>query len=537
MKKATWLRFVVIMTALVLLLSACGTSPSPAASTATAVPADKPADTTVDSTDETSEEPDANEVAEFSVAVRRGHLESGSVVQNYFEDKFNVKINMVIVPDTSDAQAKVNLLMADASQRPDVIWFQTGWTKEYTQWRDAGLLVDVSEYYWRYPNIREYYDKVSPDSMFYAAEPDGSLYAIPGDVGEPGHMTTLIRKDWLEYAGLAIPTTFDEYVAALREMSKNNPLGTNAAFGFAGSPLEFRSMKPFYTQFNVIPDQFYSLDDGTVVYGAIQPEMKDALALLRDLYSEGVIDPNMLLKDFNFTESFTAGTFGSTYRWIAWMNPEDNSVKSFKENNPDGEYISLEPFANPQGNQSDNSISPQAWCAFAITDQAENPERIYAFFDSLIAPEEYLIRVFGFEGEQYTRENGLFKPIENQPENIGTGLFDTFVNRKDEYNIRNTPEVAAMFARGTELVQPDLNRICYVKSPDRPVWNEYKTEIERIRDEYIWGIIAGQRPLEDFDAFVDLFYAQGGAEVLAETAAIMEQQVTDYANFKANFKP
>jgi len=254
-----------------------------------------------------------------------------------------------------------------------------------------------------------------------------------------------------------------------------------------------------------------------------------------------ILDPNILQRDLNFTESFVAGSFGSTYRWIAWLNPEDNSVKAFRANNPTGDYVHMEPFINPMGTQSDNSISPEAWCAFAITNKASDPERIYAFFDALAGPEDWLIRRYGFEGEHYTHDNGVYQPIltedDNIANNIGRNLFDTFVNRKDEYNITNTPQVAALFARGTELVQPDLQRICYVKTSDRPVWNENRAELERIRDEYIWGIIAGQRPLEDFDSFVEIFLAQGGKASEDETAALMAEQVADYEFFKQNFKP
>ena len=542
MKKLTWLRLLVIMTAIALFLGACSAPSAPADTSGTKAPAAATAKPADDATEdgENPAEPEMDEPFEFSIAVRRGHIESGSVIQNYFEEKFNVRIEMIVIPDTSESQAKVNLLMADESQRPDVIWFQTAWTKEYTQWRDAGLLADVSDYYWTYPNIRDYYDKVSPDSLFFAVEPDGSLYAVPNDVGEPGHMTTLMRKDWLDFAGLDIPTTFDEYVNALRVMSKNNPNGGSGAYSFCGT-MELRSLKPFWTYYDVIPDQFIYLADGSVGYGAVQPEMKEALSFIRDLYSEGIIDPNILVKDFNLTEALVAGSFGSTYRWIAWMNPEGSSMKSFLANNPDGEYISVEPFVNPKGSQSDNSASPQSWCAFAITNKASDPEKIYAFIDSLTAPENYLVRVYGFEGEHYTREDGVYKSLvtaeENAAQNIGRGWLDGFINRKDEYNITNTAEVAAMFARGTELVQPDLKRVCYPKSPDRPVWNECMAELERIRDEYLWGIISGQRPLEDFDVFVDLFNAQGGVDAVAETGMLMEKQAADYEDFKKNFVP
>ena len=44
---------------------------------------------------------------------------------------------------------------------PDTIWWWSMDT-QYQQWVDAGLLVDVSSYVEKYPNIRNYYNKMDP---------------------------------------------------------------------------------------------------------------------------------------------------------------------------------------------------------------------------------------------------------------------------------------------------------------------------------------------------------------------------------------
>ena len=120
-------------------------------------------------------------------------------------------------------------------------------------------------------------------------------------------------------------------------------------------------------------------------------------------------DPSIVVRDYNFDETFVAGTFGSTYRWITCLNPEGSSIKSFKANNPNGEYISVEPFPNGHCKKSDNSISPEAWCAFSITDKAKDSVKIFAYFDALARLEDYLIRRHGFEGERYTLEKAVIK--------------------------------------------------------------------------------------------------------------------------------
>lgn len=465
------------------------------------------------------------------------------MVQKILEEKHNVKINIIVMPTGSDLQAKVNLLMADKTQRPDVIWYETAWTKEYKQWLDAGLLVDITDFYFKYPNIREYYEGFTPDSIFYAAEADGKLYRVPGDVGEPGHMTMILRKDWLDFNGLDVPTTYQDWVAALRAFKTNNPANSPEAFPFTNNGNELRSFMPWWSYYNVVCDNFRFLADGkTVGYGAVQPEMKEALAEIQSLFAEGLIDPSILDKQFTITEKQAAGNYGSTYRWIASFNPESQGYKNFKANVPDGEIVPVEPFVNPTGTQSDRSISPAAWAAFSITDIAgDKAERIYAFFDSLAGDPDYFTKRYGVRGEHYTYDNGVYKMIltddENQAQNIGRNLFSDFVNRKDSFNLSNIPEVVALFERGTELVQTDLKRNCNVKTSDRPMWNQYRPDLEKIRDEYIWGIIGNQRPVSDFDIMVELFEKSGGKEATEETQKLMDAQVAEYENFWNVFKP
>jgi ABC-type glycerol-3-phosphate transport system substrate-binding protein len=354
-------------------------------------------------------------------------------------------------------------------------------------------------------------------------------------------MVTLLRKDWLDHLGLEVPTTFDDYVDALRAMTADNPGGgASGYYGFAG-PMEFRSLKPFLTYYESIPDQWVKLDDGKVGYGAVQPETRDALEFISGLYKEGVIDPDILTRDLNFDEKYVSGTFGSCYRWISYFNPSGNAAIAFTENNPDGEYIPFWMPPNGKGTESEHYYPPKDWCAFSVTSKAKDPEKIYAFFDALTAGDDYLIKRYGFEGVHYTYEDGFMENLllqeDNLANNVGRGLFDCFVNRKDEMNISNIPSVNDMFMKAsTEGVAADRDRIAYIKTADRPVWNESRAELERLRDEYLWGILAGQRPRSEFDAFVELFNAQGGEASAKETEELYAQQAIDYENFLENFK-
>ena len=473
------------------------------------------------------------ETLEITVAVMTGFTQQGSEIQKMLEDRYNVKFNLVVLPGWSDGQSKINLLMADESQRPDVMWWW-GMDKEFKQWTDAGLLADLTEYWVKYPNIREYFDKFSPISPFYFANESGSTFRV-GDVAEPCCMTLMIRQDWMDKLGLEQPKTIDELREVMRAFTFNDPDGNgqNDTFGLHGAN-EYRSLQPFFAAFESIPDQFVRVGD-EVKYGAALPETKAALAYIADMYKEGLIDPDITIKDFNYDEAFVRGGHGLVYRWIALLNPGVSMLQSFEGANPGGKWSSIAPVTGPTGYSSDRVEEPGAWCYFAITDKAKDPERIFAIFDDLVTPEMFQLTAYGVKDRDYTYEDGIYTNTltedDNLANNIGRGLFSNFVARKDESLLENTPEVAKAFADGAVGSQPDRDRIVFFKNAERPIWNSHKADMDAMRDEYLWGIIAGQRPIDDFDKFVELFYANGGAEIEAEATAYAAEQEIAYQQY------
>ena len=535
MKKGKFVRVSLALLALTMILSACGSgaASTPAATTTT---------TAVSSAGTTTAAPadsggiNTDELMEVTIAIRgTGYTQEGSQIQKYFEEKYNVKMNFIVIPGPPDGNSKVNLLMADEKQRPDVIWW-LGMDMDYAKWRNAGLLVDITEYYNKYHEIKDYYEKVSPDTMFFSQEADGTIYRIPGDVSEPGTYTTLMRKDWMEKLNISTPTTLDEYADALRKMTFEDPDGNNVndTYGFGGQGLDFTAFQPFWSAFEAIPSNFIRKADGSIVYGATQPEVKEALAYIQALYKEGVIDPSLMTQNEYNTE-FVRGGHGSVYRWVSWMNVGGTTNKTFRANNPGAEFVALDPIQSASGYSSDAPGAAKAWSHFGITNVAKDPERIYAMLDDMVNSENWIIRQFGFENEQYKIENGLYASLlegdQNVKENIGVTLFRDYVNRKDEANIANSPDVVALFNKRAETSRADYARICYFKTVDLPVWQAYGSELEKLRDEYIWGILSGSRPIDDFDKFVDLFYASGGKEAEAEAAEVMAAQDAEYANY------
>ena len=445
----------------------------------------------------------------------------------------DVEVENVFLPGWDEAKTKINLLMSDKDQMPDVIW-HWDMNKEFNQWVQAGAVQDLVPHLQEHgKNILNYYPA---ETFFYHWDPSGKIFRIPGDVSEPGTMTTIIRKDWLENLGLEVPKTLDEYIEVLRAFTHDDPDGNGKddTYGISGENL-YRAFAPFFLSHGVDPDQFMIDENGKVVYGSTMPQVRDVLEILQGLFKEGVVDPRMLTNtdQTKVDEIMVQGKIGSIYRWVAFFNPDFNYHMSFKEMNPDGEYMPIDPVTGPDGFASDVPSDRFGWSYLSVTAGAEDPATTVQVLDRMASPETNKLIKFGKEGEHYEMVDGQYKSLINPEEinNLGLGNYDWYVQRKDETNILNTPEVLELFEARDQSSMPIREKTVFFKSLVRPAWTEYSADINTLRDETFWGIISGNLDITAFDEFVEKYPQLGGDEVDAEANELYEAQQVERAEF------
>lgn len=470
----------------------------------------------------------------LNIGVLQGHTQSDSEMEKFLEERYNIDINLIVYPGWSDGQSKISMLMADADQRPDLYWWW-GMDSDYVQWVQAELLVDVTDYSNTYTNIRDYYNKMDPMSLFYASYDDGRLYRIPGDVSEPSCEVTWIRKDWLDNLGLSVPTTTEELVEVLRAFTEDDPDGNGVkdTYGLGGDGYDFRSFWPFIQGYN---DTHYAdwvlLEDGSIAYGPSLPATKEWLAQVADLYAKGYITPN-IITDTDREEEMAKGGYGVTYSWIAWNNiGAYEGITSYTAAHPEAEWTMINMVTGPNGNPQEDPASSAAWCYIGITDVNPDPERTYAIIDDMASIEMYKRRWFGVEGEHYViNENGQYDPIiswaspENADKNIGLQIFTSFVNRKDEALISNNPVTLEWFNHSRDFSRDFAAKLVRFKnSANFTTWNENGSEIEDAVKAYFWGVIAGTRSIDEWDSYIATIDALGYPECLEQANELYAAQ-------------
>jgi len=216
---------------------------------------------------------------------------------------------------------------------------------------EAGQIEDMSEAIkYALPMSQDAWDS-SEGEAIASATFDGKIMAIPSSNHTDGSIKNMwIRKDWLDKLGLEVPQTLEELETVARAFIEQDPDGNGQAdtLGIMGMDAN----DTLYATFLDPNDQglgsiFYAKDsfpgywvegpDGKATYGSILPETKEALALLRDWYAEGLIDQQLGVRNEN-DEPIAAGKVGIFFKnlWAvyepltnAWRNDPTANWQSY----------------------------------------------------------------------------------------------------------------------------------------------------------------------------------------------------------------
>jgi putative aldouronate transport system substrate-binding protein len=487
-----------------------------------------------------------SEKMKVRIATLTGFTQPDSRTEKWLEDRYNIDIEIVALPGWSDSPAKISLLMADDAQRPDIVWWW-GMDADFAKWKDAGLLVDLTDYMGKYTVMRDYFNSMDPKTLYLASSAGGRTFRIPGDVSEPSCETLWIRQDWLDNLGLKAPTTLAELEDVLYKFTFNDPDGNgkNDTYGLGGDGYDFRSFWPWiqgsgqgigdYAAFIVQPD-------GSYAYGPATEDAKTWLGRVAKLYADGVITPN-IINDTDRDEEMARGGFGVAYTWIAYNNPSHSTMRSFYASNPNAKWVPLEMVKGDNGNPQDEPATSSAWCYFTITKSSKDPERLYAIWDDMAKPENYITRRFGLENKEWTRDaSGTYTILvpnngqENQAQNIGMSLFEALFSRKDFCNIENTPSTTALFERAGRMSRDYSSILIEKKDPNAYVINnDIGSEIGDIREAFYWSVISGTRSINEWNRYIADLNTAGLDRIMAELKSVYDGQRIEQQQYLAQF--
>ena len=442
----------------------------------------------------------------------------------------HIDITWLLIPEGTFAEQK-NIMIA-AGDIPDM--FPVSHT-EMPKWAESGLLRPLDDLVAEhYPNQGEFFDQQTwelafEDFAFY----NGQQYRllVPQN-SHRTHQVLLLRKDWLDNLGMAVPDTMDELMAVMKAFTFDDPDGNGEhdTIGFTGYR-DLGRMNPFLNPFGVEDDRgnlHWSTVDGQVMPDFVRPEMKQALAYVREMFASGVYDKESLVTNSRpaVEEKFLSGKVGiSTTDDRGYYIRVDGTAR---ENGFD--VLLLPPMAGPTGERM-TLLNPgirQGPNQYGLSAGAPHPEAgvmLWHWLFSLDTSVDYKAlnadRIENGTPGLHSELNALGTFLLSRPKNYNDQVF--YDEYRRAYSIQccygavaPTDELAAVAPHGASVLAFAPHAHMTEKFVAGPREIELVPPLRTSFDELKMNIITGNTPLDAFDDWVEFFWANGGQEIVDE---------------------
>jgi len=449
------------------------------------------------------------------------------IAQQRLEELTNVHINYTHVT-LQEATEKYGLLLASGDY-PDIT-MQNNYPGGMEKGVEDGVYIDLTDYVNNcMPNYKAMMD--SNEGVARDCITDNQryiqIYSINGnDEGinlERAYLGLAIRKDWLDELGLEIPVTIEDWHTVLTAFKEQKGATAPLMLGKDG----FMSTNAFLTAYGVL--QEYFIKDGKVQFGPVTEGYRQYVELMRQWYSEGLVDPDFTANnssdtmplDYVANDKTGAGQFLS-----GWMGDYMRTGFGMTQN----EEFFLTGVQPPVQNEGDTSYtnftSATTGVAAAITSNCKNPELACRWLDFLYTKEGIDAKNYGREGETYTVDaNGNYQWTDfvmNNPDgytksdaaNLVTSSFTLvgFYNWEaiEKFDGSHDGDVSlikdAWSIADTSMIYPEPASMTESEGTE---YSSIYTNIETLVDEMTIKFITGAESLDGYDNFVEQLNTYG----------------------------
>ena len=195
---------------------------------------------------------------------------------------YNERMNLMIaandLPDMFQVNSAQLMSLINADRLVDLFPYVDHWATDFYKDNlfngDNGLSVEMSTF-------------------------NGQLLALPRtSVAEGDYHFMMIREDWRLELGLPEPRSFNDMVEMARAFVEADLDGARAyGWGIGNDTSEtWFTMRGLYNSFGAYWNHWQE-KDGQLVFGNVQPEMRNALEVIASWYDEGLLDREMAAKN------------------------------------------------------------------------------------------------------------------------------------------------------------------------------------------------------------------------------------------------
>ncbi len=390
---------------------------------------------------------------------------------------------------------------------------------------------------------------------------DGRIMAIPKTQLSDGQDFLWLRKDWMDKLELEMPSTLDEMADVLRAFISQDPDGNGQAdtIGlvvhnevYGSYPNNTFAVDNIFTAFGAYPTVWMTDESGSAVYGSVQPEMKDALQLMRDWYAEGLLDREFTTRTYDdIVALLSSGQCGAYIGpWWSPFNPAQTSTYASQ----DAEWINVSAPTGPDGKI--NAINTKSYGGFVVVRKGyEHPEIAmkivnvnseYSMQDKSDAAKEILenqsIAYFNWPLYCQVQPGNNAELMTQHVEAVMNGSADVPTLSTEELGYYESAvryqeaEAAGQKADSADYSQYVSRIVAMNRMIDEPAnfltpaffetTDTMKTRwasLEKIEMQAILKIIVGEEDLDYFDQFVSEWTGAGGDIITEEVNEAIRQ--------------
>ena len=473
----------------------------------------------------------------------------------------NIDVVYDWVASSSDFEEKMNLCIGSGAI-PDLMNVNA---TQYRALLKYDMIQPLDQYFDDYASdtLKGYVESGGEELKKCISNDKGEMMAIPAPNITAGGINEMwIRQDWLDNLGLEVPRTWDEMAAVAEAFVTQDPDGNGEAdtIGILGpgntdhmnaiGGNQF-GLDPLFSSFQSYPQYWLQDEDGTVKYGSIQPETRTALEKIQKLYTDKLIDTEMLVRN-DSKEPLLAGKVGIFFGpwwcgytvadatlageadWRAYFTPlsEDGNYYTHMAEPTTKYVVASKSCKNPEAAFKiiNNEIAnEQQWIADGITSTEMSTADIYPLFNvydnadeietSYDALTKYLAGEITMDDVDFSRHK-LLKGDMEAVKKLKKEPYDDF--SLDNWNLDS--DLAKNYL--PRLVSILVGEAPSVNDKYIPVYNAYNGQTEtmqtkwanlkKMEEETFAKIIMGKADISEFDTFVENWKNQGGDQILKE---------------------
>ena len=340
------------------------------------------------------------------------------------QEKTNVEIEWTAIQSDQWGD-KITLNMANPKTLTDFIFTAGFGDSDLLKYADQGIIIPLEEYIDAYmPNLSAVFEKY-PEYRTMSTDSEGHIWALPW-IEQLGSEKTAIQtidnmsfinKKWLDFLGLEMPTTVDEFEQVLIAF-RDHASELQAEFNIDGSIIPMSCIVNDGGQdpcilINGFGEGYGDADKGRhiavtddlkVICSETQQGFKDGIAWLHSLYEQGLIDPEAFTQEWStYVSKGKSGRYGVCFSW------DVANIDNLQDWVPLPALTADTRNITPQ-NGSFTSGYDRGRCV--VTAVAKNPALVCAWLDQMYDPFQSAQNNWGTYGED--DEFDIFELGENE---------------------------------------------------------------------------------------------------------------------------